>query len=47
MQQKLQNQADLRTRVNEQLSTLTNVMEAAEGSFTNAMAEFGAAVALN
>ncbi|MFJ3369778.1 phage tail tape measure protein [Pseudomonas sp. NPDC086251] len=45
IQQKLQNQADLRKRVNEQLSTLTNVMEAAEGSFTNAMAEFGAAVA--
>lgn len=45
VQQKLQNQADLRSRVNEQLSTLTNVMEAAEGSFTNAMAEFGAAVA--
>lgn len=44
VQQKLQNQADLRSRVNEQLSTLTNVMEAAEGSFTNAMAEFGAAV---
>jgi len=45
VQQKLQTQADLRTRVNEQLSTLTNVMEAAEGSFTNAMAEFGAAIA--
>lgn len=45
VQQKLQTQADLRTRVNEQLSTLSNVMEAAEGSFTNAMAEFGAAVA--
>lgn len=45
IQQRLQNQADLRTRVNEQLGTLTNVMEAAEGSFTNAMAEFGAAVA--
>lgn len=45
VQQKLQVQADLRTRVNEQLGTLTNVMEAAEGSFTNAMAEFGAAVA--
>ncbi|MCF4998795.1 phage tail tape measure protein [Pseudomonas syringae] len=45
VQQKLQTQADLRTRVNEQLGTLTNVMEAAEGSFTNAMAEFGAAVA--
>jgi TP901 family phage tail tape measure protein len=45
VQQKLKVQADLRTRVNEQLGTLTNVMEAAEGSFTNAMAEFGAAVA--
>jgi TP901 family phage tail tape measure protein len=45
VQQKLQNQADLRTRVNEQLQTLTNTMEAAEGSFTNATAEFGAAVA--
>lgn len=45
VQKKLQDQADLRTRVNEQLNTLTNVMEAAEGSFTNAMAEFGAAVA--
>lgn len=45
VQQKLQTQADLRTRVNEQLNTLSNVMEAAEGSFTNAMAEFGAAVA--
>ncbi len=45
VQQKLQTQADLRNRVNEQLGTLTNVMEAAEGSFTNAMAEFGAAVA--
>ncbi|KRP68653.1 tail protein [Pseudomonas paralactis] len=45
VQQKLKAQADLRTRVNEQLGTLTNVMEAAEGSFTNAMAEFGAAVA--
>ena len=45
VQEKLKNQADLRTRVNEQLSTLSNVMEAAEGSFTNARAEFGAAVA--
>ncbi|MCE0875956.1 phage tail tape measure protein [Pseudomonas monteilii] len=45
VQQKLKDQADLRTRVNEQLGTLSNVMEAAEGSFTNAMAEFGGAVA--
>lgn len=42
---KMKAQADLRMRVNEQLQTLTNIMEAAEGSFTNAMAEFGAAVA--
>lgn len=47
IQEKLRVQADLRTRVNEQLGTLTNIMEAAEGSFTNAMAEFGAAVAPN
>ena len=45
VQQKLQTQADLRKRVNEQLETLTNIMEAAEGSFTNAMAEFGDSVA--
>ncbi|WP_435605882.1 phage tail tape measure protein [Pseudomonas knackmussii] len=42
---KLKDQADLRTRVNLQLDTLSNVIEAAEGSWTNAMAEFGAAVA--
>jgi len=42
---KLQIQADLRQRVNEQLRTLTNVMDAAEGSFTNALAEFGDAIA--
>lgn len=45
VQEKLRTQADLRKRVNEQLQTLTNIMEAAEGSFTNAMAEFGEAVA--
>ncbi|MGF6590718.1 phage tail tape measure protein [Pseudomonas sp. 2835] len=45
VQQKLQNQADLRTRVNEQLGTLTNTIEAAQGSWTNAMAEIGATVA--
>jgi len=45
VQEKLQQQADLRQRVNEQLRTLTNVMDAAEGSFTNALAEFGAAIA--
>jgi TP901 family phage tail tape measure protein len=45
IQQKLQNQADLRTRVNEQLGTLTNTLEAAQGSWTNAMAEIGATIA--
>lgn len=42
---KMQAQADLRTRVNEQLGTLTNTVEAAEGSWTNAMAEIGATIA--
>ena len=42
---KMQAQADLSKRVNEQLQTLTNVMDAASGSWTNAQAEFGAAVA--
>lgn len=42
---KMQAQADLRARVNEQLKTLTNITEAAEGSFTNALSEIGVAVA--
>lgn len=42
---KMQAQADLRTRVNEQLGTLTNTIEAAEGSWTNAMGEIGATIA--
>lgn len=42
---KMKAQADLRTRVDSQLKTLANVMEAAQGSWTNAMAEFGAAIA--
>lgn len=42
---KMQAQADLRTRVNQQLTTLTNVAEAAQGSFTNALAEVGATAA--
>lgn len=42
---KMQAQADLRTRVNEQLATLTNTIEAAEGSWTNAMSEIGATIA--
>lgn len=42
---KLKAQADLRTRVNEQLGTLTNTIEAAQGSWTNALSEMGAAIA--
>ncbi|AUF99790.1 phage tail tape measure protein [Pseudomonas sp. 09C 129] len=42
---KMKDQADLRTRVNEQLSTLTNTIEAAQGSWTNAMSEIGATIA--
>ncbi|WP_448680214.1 phage tail tape measure protein [Pseudomonas nicosulfuronedens] len=42
---KVKAQADLRTRVDSQLKTLANTWEAAQGSWTNAMAEFGAAIA--
>ncbi|MCV6429381.1 phage tail tape measure protein [Pseudomonas aeruginosa] len=42
---KVKIQADLRTRVDSQLKTLSNVMEAAQGSWTNAMAELGATFA--
>ena len=42
---KMQAQADLRKRVNEQLGTLTNTIEAAQGSWTNAMSEIGATIA--
>ncbi|MET1080299.1 MAG: phage tail tape measure protein [Pseudomonas sp.] len=42
---KMDDQADLRKRVNEQLETLTNITDAADGSFKNAMAEFGLAIA--
>ena len=42
---KVKAQADLRTRVDSQLKTLTNTMEAAQGSWTNALAEFGASIA--
>lgn len=45
VQGKMKAQADLQMRVNEQLGTLSNTWEAATGSFTNAQAEFGAAVA--
>ncbi|QMV75012.1 phage tail tape measure protein [Comamonas piscis] len=42
---KLADQASLQMRVNEQLKTLTNAAEAAQGSFTNMLAEFGQAIA--
>lgn len=38
---KMEAQASLQQRVNEQLGTLTNVMEAAQGGFTNVMADVG------
>ena len=45
VQGKMKAQADLQMRVNEQLGTLSNTWEAATGAFTNAQADFGAAVA--
>lgn len=45
VQAKMQAQADLQKRVNEQLGTLKNLWDAASGTFTNALAAFGAAVA--
>ena len=42
---KMRNQADLQTRVKEQLGTLANTIEAAEGSWSNAMSEIGATIA--
>ena len=42
---KMDAQADLQKRVNEQLGTLTNLWDAATGTFTNSMANFGAAIA--
>lgn len=42
---KMRNQADLQTRVKEQLGTLANVMDAAQGSWSNAMSEMGNTVA--
>lgn len=41
---KMQAQADLQTRVNLQLGTLKNLWDAASGTFTNAMANFGEAI---
>ncbi|OZI26840.1 phage tail tape measure protein [Bordetella genomosp. 9] len=42
---RMQEQGDLQKRVDEQLQTLANTAEAAEGSFTNALATVGATVA--
>ncbi|MEF9956096.1 phage tail tape measure protein [Acinetobacter johnsonii] len=42
---KMNAQADLQTRVNEQLGTLKNLWDAASGTFTSAMTNFGAAIA--
>lgn len=43
--QKLEAQATLQERVNAQLNTLTNIWDAATGTFTNLMAGIGAAIA--
>ncbi|MEJ5128907.1 phage tail tape measure protein [Comamonas sp. MYb21] len=43
--QKMQEQADLQTRVNEQLSTLNNVADAAGGAYSNLLKELGASIA--
>lgn len=45
MTAKMKDQADLQKRVNEQLGTLKNLWDSASGTFTNALAEFGAALA--
>lgn len=45
VQQKMAAQADLQKRVNVQLGTLKNLWDSATGTFTNAMANFGEAIA--
>lgn len=45
VQAKMANQADIQRRVNEQLGTLKNLWDAATGTFTNALATFGASIA--
>ncbi len=45
VQGKMAAQADLQKRVNEQLGTLKNLWDAASGTFVNALASFGAALA--
>lgn len=43
--EKMEKQADLRKRVDEQLNTLTNIWEATTGTLTNLLAEIGATIA--
>ncbi|MDN0081623.1 phage tail tape measure protein [Crenobacter sp. SG2305] len=45
MAKKMADQASLQERVNEQLGTLKNLWDAASGTFTNAMVNFGEAIA--
>ena len=45
VQAKMANQADIQRRVTEQLGTLKNLWDAASGTFTNALATFGASIA--
>lgn len=45
IRQKMESQASLQQRVNEQLGTLKNLWDAATGTFTNALASVGEAVA--
>ncbi len=45
VQKKMADQADIQKRVNEQLGTLTNLWDAATGTFTNALVKFGESVA--
>jgi TP901 family phage tail tape measure protein len=44
VQAKMQAQADLQIRVNEQLKTLKNLWDAASGTFTNALVAFGESI---
>ncbi len=44
VQKKIADQADIQQRVNAQLGTLTNLWDAATGTFTNALVKFGESV---
>jgi phage tail tape measure protein, TP901 family, core region len=44
VQKKMADQADIQQRVNAQLGTLTNLWDAASGTFTNALVKFGESV---